>query len=240
MNIRQRGRIEVRPLAEVGEHVSDLASSLDSLLATVQQRLQRDNRNLAFFNLGRRAYYEVRRVASRPEDSIEELASSVRNLHEIELTLRYLLQNEAHVNQWLGQAANDEREIVEGFLMLQNKMTPEDVANSNARLKALEDTCSRLGFERRKPWTMRQLSRSSKRTREYDTFYKFYSKFVHPSSWLVNGQSAEEQSASYKNLLVSLARVIARRVYGLLLVGFELSESDLLVNAKSTAWKAPS
>ena len=240
MKIRQRGRIEVRPLAEVGEHVSELASSLDSLLVTVQQRFKRDSRSLAFFNLGRRAYYEVQRVASRLEDSIEELASSVRNLHEIELTLRYLLQNEAHLNQWLGQMANDEREIVEGFLMLQDKMTPEDVARSNARLKTLEDTCSRLGFERRTPWTMRQLSRSSKRTREYDTFYKFYSMFVHPSSWLVNGQSVQVQSVSYKSLLVSLAQVIARRVYGLLLVEFELSESDLLANAKSAGRKTPS
>src|SRR5208282_5716072 len=137
IKIRQRGRIEVRPWAEVGEHVSDLASSLDSLLATAQQRFQRDNRSLAFFNLGRRAFYEVRRVATRLEDPIEELAWSVRNLHEIELTLRYLLQNEAHLNQWLRQMANDEREIVEGVLMLQDKMTSEDVASSNGRLKAL-------------------------------------------------------------------------------------------------------
>jgi hypothetical protein len=34
---------------------------------------------------------------------------------------------------------------------------------------------------------------------EYDGYYKFYSKYIHPSSWLINKSTAED---GYREILV--------------------------------------
>ncbi len=99
----------------------------------------------------------------------------------------------------------DEKEIIEGVLVLQDKMKPEDVEGSKARLKRVEEASSRLGIEMRRPWTMNHIARATDREEEYKMLYKFYSKFVHPSSWLANSRIERVQSVTYKNLLVGLA-----------------------------------
>jgi len=231
--------IQVVPWSKVGEHISCLADSLDSLLATIQQKFERNNRNLVLFNLGRRALHEARRVATGIEHPIEEAAWSVRNLHEIDLTIRYIQQSEEHLRDWLGQMTQDEKDIIEGVLVLQDKMKPEDVERSKARLKRVEETGSRLGIAMRRPWNMSHIARATDREKEYKMLYKFYSKYVHPSSWLANGRIERVQSITYKNLLVGLSQVLTRRVYGLLFESFPLSENDVSANRKSFPWEIP-
>ena len=232
-------RLEVRPWPEVGSHISVLASTLDSLLATIQHRFERNNRNLALFSLGYKALQEVRRVVTHLEDEIEQLAWSVRNLHEIDLILRYVLQSEANLKHWVGQMLADEKEIVEGFLVLEDVISSEQSIQFKERLKRLEEVCARLGLTMQRPWRIDQLAKATNRQKEYRNLYKFYSKFVHPSSWLVNGRKERTGSVMYRNLLVVLSQALTRRIYGLLAEEFELHESAIMQGARSTPWEEP-
>ncbi len=36
---------------------------------------------------------------------------------------------------------------------------------------------------------------------EYDGFYKFHSKYVHPTSWLVNGTREQVEDGAYREVL---------------------------------------
>jgi Family of unknown function (DUF5677) len=192
----EASKIQIVSWSEVGKHISSLADSLDALLATIQQRFERNDHSLVLFNLGRRALQEARRVAIRIEEPIEETAWSVRNLHEIDLSIRYIQQDEDHLKDWLGQMSQDEKDIIEGVLVLQNKMKSEDVQSSKARLQRVEEGTSRFGFKMRKPWRMSDIARKTDRETEYKMLYKFYSKFVHPSSWLANGRIERVQSTT--------------------------------------------
>ena len=83
---------------------------------------------------------------------------------------------------------------------------------------------------------MQYLAQATDREHEYQTFYKFFSKFVHPSSWLVNGQRERTGASGYRNLIVGLAQVLARRIYGLLFEEYPLEESDVVPGSHSKPW----
>lgn len=65
-------KLEEMPWPEVRDHVLDLARSLDALLAAIQGRAERNDRNLGLFNLGFRAVHELHRVAEHLEGNVEE------------------------------------------------------------------------------------------------------------------------------------------------------------------------
>ncbi len=230
-------RPQEMPWPRVREHVLDVASSLDALLATIQDRVERNDRNLARFNLGSRAVHELRRVADHLEGNLEELAWSVRNLHEIDLTLRYIQQSDERLAEWTAQMLTDEKDVVEGFLTLAAKLPPQERARLEERLDRIQETSATLGLQMRRPWSMRSLAQGTGREHEYDTFYKFFSKFVHPSSWIVNGRRERTGATVYRNLIVGLAQVLARRIYGLLFDEYRLEESDVVQGSHSRPWR---
>jgi hypothetical protein len=231
-------KLEVMPWPKVADHVRDLADSIDTLLATIQARFERNNRNLVLFNLGFRAVYELRRVATHIEGDIEELAWSVRNLHEIDLTLRYVLQSAEYLDEWTAQMLTDEKDVVEGFLSLADKLPAQDRVQFEQRLQRIQEASRKLGLQMRRPWSMRHLAQATSREREYDTFDKFFSKFVHPSSWLLNGRRERTGATGYRNLIVGLAQVLARRIYGLLFEEYRLEERDVVPGARCRPWEA--
>lgn len=235
----EKHRIGAAPWSRVTDHILDLAVSLESLLATIQTGQERNDNNVALFNLGRRAAHEVRRVAPHVESELAEIAWSIRSLHEIDLTLRYLLQGEEHFNEWQAQMLADEKDIVEGFL-LSEQVPADQRASWEERLRRVQETSARLGLEMRRRLTTRQLARQTGREAEYDAFFKFLSKFVHPSSWLVNGRAERINADGYRNLLVGLSQVLARRIYGILFEHYRLQDADLLPGARSVPWVAES
>lgn len=48
---------------------------------------------------------------------------------------------------------------------------------------------------------------------EYTAMFKFMSKYVHPSSWLINKPVEETQSDTYRNILVIHAQLYAADSY---------------------------
>lgn len=229
-------KLEEMHWPKVRNHVLDLASALDALLAAIQGRVERNDRNLSLFNLGFRAVHELRRVAEHLEGNVEELAWSTRNLHEIDLTLRYIVQSDEHLAEWTAQMLTDEKDVVEGFLTLATKLPQQERVRLERRLERIQETSARLGVEMPRPWSMRSLARGTDREREYNAFYKFFSKFVHPSSWLVNGRRERISETGYRNLVVGLAQVLARRIYGLLFDEYRVEESDIVHGSHSRPW----
>jgi hypothetical protein len=232
-------RLETVSWSQVADHIADLTNSVDALLATIQGRFERNDRNLCFFNLGFRAVNELRRVGRDVEGPIEELAWSVRNLHEIDLTLRYIMQEEEKLNEWIAQMLTDEKDVVEGFLTLSSQFTDADRLRLQERLQRIQDAAKRFGTPMRRPWAMRQLAQATGREKEYEISYKFFSKFVHPSSWIINYRSEKTNAAEYRNLILGMAQVLARRIYGLLFDHYKLEEGDVIEGAHSTRWQAP-
>lgn len=181
---------------------------------------------IIFFNLGYRALSDLRSAAELVQGDICTLAWHVRNLHEIDLTLRYITSDEANVAVWSAQMFGDEIDVVEGFLVLAKEMSTADRERLTARAAGIRSHAIAMGLTIGRPWRTSEIAKATGRDLEYRLFYKFYSKFVHPTSWIVNGRPARTGSQAYRDLLVGLAQALGDRISRIMIEQFHLEGAE--------------
>lgn len=124
-------------------------------------------------------------------------------------------QENAHT--FLDAAATDEIMMLEGILKLQGSFPAAE-----AKLRA---TVERLKARRGDNVYWRpDYAAIASRVRvkqEYDAFWKLYSKYVYPSSWVVNGEVQEVRNPAYQQIFQMQAQFNAHRILTLVEANLE-------------------
>jgi hypothetical protein len=228
------------PWEQVSEHLGKRVELFHSLLGILQSGFDRNDRNLALFNIGYRAAQEVGRTSHWLHESNDLVAWCVRNLYELDLILNKILSSTEALNNWLGQFAKDEIDIIEGFQTIRDissERVNEHFGQLSAKIKKFSQSS---GFEMSGPWITAKLAKSIGREGEYRLFYKFLSKYVHPSSWSINANQARINSDDYRNILVGLVQILERRLYDRLEKEFDLAGRVSPTEQRCSPWRASS
>jgi hypothetical protein len=121
------------------------------------------------------------------------LAANCRNVFELLLIVRYFGTTEDNAHMFLLQADIDGVLIHEGIL--------EWTRISDPTLFSSWATSKQKGQKPPKYPTVAAMADKVGMRAEYDGFYKFYSKYIHPSSWLINKTAAELEHDGYREIL---------------------------------------
>lgn len=171
----------------VPAHLESLAKRADSLAERVRQLTPQTDRTVALANFCAFGARELRHVAQFYPHDVAGLAWAARNLFESSLIVRYVLSSDDALRSWLGQALNDEKEFIEGVLAQSNPEELPHASNAlNTRLKTLQTLAAKYGLEYSKPFRMQRLAEKLGEENEYDSLFKLFSKYVHPSSVYLN------------------------------------------------------
>jgi Family of unknown function (DUF5677) len=122
------------------------------------------------------------------------LAANCRNVFELLLIVKYYGTTEDDAHVFLLQADIDRILIHEGIL--------EWTRISNPTLLPHLATSKQKGVKPPKYPTVAAMADKVGMRTEYDGFYKFYSKYIHPSSWLINKPATELELDGYREILV--------------------------------------
>jgi len=143
------------------------------------------------------------RLISNQQSPIEFCAISARNLFECYLLIAFILSNPTKAKEFTGQKASDELEISEGFLSI-TKPGTQDVAikSIQARMSSLKTLMSQHEIPIKKHWTVSNLAKQTNNKVEYEAFFKLYSKYIHPSSWIVNSFPLEYDNPVFRNIFL--------------------------------------
>jgi hypothetical protein len=186
----------------------DAGSRFEALLMSIKADHERTVRNLCMFNLAARTKLELDRAHRFFGEPADVWAWVSRNLFEINLILRFILQSQDNLNRWQAEAATDERDMLLGVLSTATETTSIDHVNLvRDRISHIEAVLKRHGLEGRKPLQTRNLAATVAMKDEYDAFFKLYSKYVHPTSWLVNGDPNRREE--WKGVLIAHAQLYA-------------------------------
>lgn len=234
------GNLREVPWNEVRTHLGTLLNELHSALATIQSGFDRDNRNLALFNLGLRAATEFDRLRNSLLEPNDVLAWNVRNLYEISLTLQRIAVSDDLLKAWIGQSITDDEDIVKGFQTLREHYNAEVNERDDRLTQALAKLKADHDFDAVGHWNVRSMAQALGKETEYRLFYKFLSKYIHPSSWIVNRDSARTDSDSFRNLLVGIAQVLIRRIRGVLEKALDIEGRVTTTAVRAIPWKRSS
>ncbi len=234
------GNLREVPWDDVSTHLGNLLNELHSLLSTIQSGFDRDNRNLALFSLGFRAAIEFERLKTWLLDSNDLLAWCVRNLYEISLTLQRVSGSDDVLKDWIGQTFTDDEDILKGFQVLREHYNPAVNERDDRLMAVLATFKSDHDFDAAGHWSVVSVARAVGRETEYRLFYKFLSKYVHPTSWIVNRDAKWTDSDGYRNLLVGMAQVLIRRIRTALETAFDLEGQVTKATVRAIPWKRSS
>jgi hypothetical protein len=161
---------------------------------------------MAVENIGIRSFEELARLAALLPSNVVGIAACTRNLFELNLVLRLVLGSPEKLSEWLRQKLGDEIDILEGFLILSEQDGPT-AASLRDRISEIHGLCRKSGHMPAKPFRITEIAKELGLTEEYEGLYKLYSKFVHPSSWLVNSPKSEVDGQEYVNFFVVHAQL---------------------------------
>jgi hypothetical protein len=145
----------------------------------------------------------LERLIIYQQSPIEFIAISARNLFECYLLVAFILSDSSKAKEFVGQKAAQELEINEGFLSLTKLSTPEATINSiQDRMTYIKDLMKNHEIPIEKHWTVSYLAKQTNNKAEYEAFFKLYSKYVHPSSWILNSQASEYDNPVFRNIFI--------------------------------------
>lgn len=193
---------------------------LDELCSWMRATLRRDNASLALHNIAQRAAVEAGRARARSRQT-DEIASAARNLFELRLTLEWIHLSHENYMTWLGSLGTDQRDMLKGFLALpEMSHNPAERQLIEQEIDRYHQVFSRLDEQMRKMPPVAVIAKELGMETEHRAFFRFASKFVHPTSLLVNSggawghgkTEAVTESPYYRAIFLDLAQMDAQAI----------------------------
>lgn len=195
------------------EAVREAGSRVASIAAHIRTGCERNEVNLALHNLAERIGQELLRIARNHDQGLDLIAWSTRNVFELNLLVRFVLQADSNAKRFLAEAAKDEQQVLEGFLSFSSASSGEARKAVERRVAQIDELAAKHGVKLLKQLQTAKLAELVGCSEEYTAMFKFMSKYVHPSSWLINRPPSETQSETYWNVLVIHAQIYAMDAY---------------------------
>jgi hypothetical protein len=200
--------VEWVPPDELREGLKKNADRYLLFLEEITAKVPRSERNLAIFNIARAAGVQVERLHLLLDQGADLLALCARNLFELDLVLRFVLVSDQNLRSWLGQLPQDEHEFLEALIDAAPSET-ESTAELRRRITQVERMTARHGLRLEGHLSVSKLARITGLEAEYKAMFKLLSKHVHPSSYLVNGDSHAIHSWYSINIFLTFAQLYA-------------------------------
>jgi Family of unknown function (DUF5677) len=208
----------------VPAHLARLAERCGSVAQRIRESAVRSDRSLAFENFCHYAAGELRHVSNFYPTDVAGLAWASRNLFELNLIVRHVLGSEENLWLWLGQSLNDEREFVEGVLSLPvESELVEHRRTLEKRIASLTEMAERHSLKFSKPFRMRDLAQHFGQLDEYSSLFKLFSKYVHPSSLVINAYARRTPEDGWLNIFLIKSQFYAGDTIGRISEAFGLN-----------------
>jgi len=203
---------------------NDLNKELSLIVAELNQEASKllinketDYRVVALSGLSNYTHVLFDRLISNQNAPIEYIAISARNLFECYLLVAYVIDDPFKAKEFISQKAYEELEINEGFLSLTTTTTSEtSIKMIHDRMEYIKKLMKSAELTPSRHWTVSHLALQTNNKIEYDAFFKLYSKYVHPSSWIVNSHNYEYNNPVFKNIFFSQGQIFTKRIVKLI------------------------
>lgn len=195
---------------------SDVKKNLDRILRLIVDEAQKvfpnDGNDVVSEIIRRTALcsaLNLRMMIDLYDYPVECIAWISRNLFEMNLLIEYSIRFPEKAKEFCLQKGSDEIEILEGISKLSSTINTNSVRE---RIDHLQEAIRKHGSDTIKHFTVADMAGKVGMKEEYDAFFKFYSKYVHPSAWLIFASEEEKANSNYRNIFLYQAQYYSARI----------------------------
>jgi len=194
-------------------NIDIIYSGLDSVIEYIKANLTGEGKFYALLKISTAARSGIQRLkdAVQQNDTNVVFAWLARNIFELDLVTRFVLKEPTNYKSLEKQFYKDEIEMFEGYkLLIEDTVADPGI---DARLKNLRDKWESVDTEKGMPSNIREIAEYVGAKEEYQIFYKTYSKYVHPSIWLIFAPSKLKQNPGFRNIFMMKSQRYAINIY---------------------------
>lgn len=171
------------------------------------KNIERTNKNVALVNIAsgvNRCLNLINNNISVSYD-ISLVALCTRNIFELNIRARAILDSDTAVNIWMEELAMDKKQIYDAILTIADERHSKQVdilENAKLEIKKLLDKHGLKEINR--PETVKSLSENVGLMDDYNILFKLFSKLLHPTSYLINDFDDASSLNNFNILIIHL------------------------------------
>lgn len=196
---------KLRDIVDFGsaKDINNRLKAISKAIGVLAKHIDRkSDLNAAILNIINRVCYYLNLFNERAMDHIELDAWISRNIFELLIVTKAILNDDDHLLHWMGQRVKDEVDICNELINMADGENNKQVKVLQNRITELNTIANQKGVELRKHFIIADISRKVGLEKEYLTNYKTLSKLTHPSSFAVNSNNGIRNSCEMKNRII--------------------------------------
>ena len=211
---RLRDIVKVGNLSEIKNIIKSNISLIDKHLKFIRTNLERTERNLVLYNLLAKTRLYLYCLIKSLNEPTEQLGFITRSLFELNLITRYVLMNEKNLKRFIAQTGEDKIEILEGILKFREDSSEENVKIIKEEINRINTLKQKYGLTSIESLpSFKDIAHIVGLEKEYKALYKLFSKYVHPTPYIINGSYEEIHSNEVRNIFLICAQLYAWDIF---------------------------
>ena len=211
---RLRDIVKFGDLSEINNILKSKISLIDKHLEFIRTNLERTERNLVLYNLLAKTKLYLYCLMKSLNEPTEQLGFITRSLFELNLITRYVLMNEENLKRFVAQTGEDRIKILEGILEFREDSSKENVKIIEEEINRIKTLKQKYGLTSVKSLpSFKDIAHTVGLGKEYKALYKLFSKYVHPSPYIINGSPEEVHSNEVRNIFLIHAQLYAEDTF---------------------------
>ena len=216
---------------EIKRRFGVIGEGYQELLAYIKGSLPQTTKNRVLTYVCERGALEAVRIVNwyDNDEPPEFFAWTARNLLEISFITEYVAKDGENLKKFLNRALDDIKDFGEGL----KELTFEDLE----AIKTIEETQNKYELSKyilkgKMPWRTKDLAKDVGKEKEYKSFFKIYSKYVHPTPWLIISNKRHILHEDGKKAFFNQGYIYCERVFNTISESTGFDETEAFKNIK--------
>jgi hypothetical protein len=180
-------------------HVEDVCAKCEVLANSLGRKTSLGEAARVLPNLLRCVARQLRISVAAIDLPIEVAAGCCRTVYELNLCVRLLTNDPSQIQSLSVERVFDEIDMLNGLMKLAEEGNPA-VAGIEQRLQVLLEFVDKWKLKKPARAHVATMAKLAHVPDEHDALYRFYSKYVHGSAWLVNASDEERDGEAFRKV----------------------------------------
>jgi hypothetical protein len=216
---------------EIKRRFEVISGGYRELIAYIKRNLPQTAKNRVLPYICERAALEAERMVNwyDNDEPPEFFAWTARNVLEISYITEYVTKADEDLKKFLNRALDDIKDIGEGL---------KELALENLEaIKTIEETQQKYELKKYKlkgkmPARTKDLAKAVSNEKEHKSFFKIYSKYVHPTAWLILSETRATLHEDGKKAFFNQGYIYCERVFNTISESTGFDETEGFKNIK--------
>lgn len=222
--IKMKDIIKIGTMKELKQNIDFMIGQVEALTKEIKNKDVKNEKIIVLNNIAMKLMEYLKCYKTCIEYNMEVVGFLTRNLFELNLVTRFVLIDNKNLKGFISELFIDKIDIYKGAMKLSENLANINYAILVNEVEEIQRKAIEKGYELKKLPNKKDMALKVGVLNEYESFYKFFSKYSHATSFTINGDPNETDSLEFRNILIIQAQKYVGSTFSI--IKEELGKND--------------